>query len=46
MVIFPGGVPIWCDGFLIGAVGASGGTVEQDHACALAGVLAVGKPVR
>jgi uncharacterized protein GlcG (DUF336 family) len=46
MVIFPGGVPIWRDGLLIGAVGASGGAVEQDHACALAGVLAVGKPSR
>ena len=37
IVIFPGGVPIWCNGVLIGAVGASGGTVEQDHACASAG---------
>lgn len=46
MVIFPGGVPIWRDGILIGAVGASGGAVEQDHACALAGVLAIGKPAR
>jgi uncharacterized protein GlcG (DUF336 family) len=46
MVIFPGGVPIWKDGYLIGAVGASGGAVEQDHACALAGVLALGKPSR
>lgn len=46
MVIFPGGVPIWRDGNLIGAIGASGGAVEQDHACALAGVLALGKPTR
>ncbi len=46
MVIFPGGVPIWRDGMLAGAVGASGGAVEQDHACALAGVLALGKPDR
>jgi uncharacterized protein GlcG (DUF336 family) len=42
MVIFPGGIPIWKDGNLIGAVGASGGAVEQDHACALAGVLVLG----
>lgn len=42
MVIFPGGVPIWRDGRLIGAVGASGGLVTEDHACALAGVLALG----
>ncbi|HSB67111.1 MAG TPA: heme-binding protein [Anaerolineales bacterium] len=46
MVIFPGGIPIWRDGILIGAVGASGGAVEQDHACALAGVLALGKSSR
>lgn len=44
LVIFPGGVPVWRDGKLIGAVGASGGLVEQDHACALAGVSAIGKP--
>jgi len=44
MVIFPGGIPIWKDGNLIGAVGASGGSVEQDHACALAGVLVLGNP--
>ena len=41
MVIFPGGVPVWRDGKLIGAVGASGGTVEQDHLCATAGASAV-----
>ncbi len=41
MVIFPGGVPIWRDGKLIGAVGVSGGTVEQDQLCASAGVEAV-----
>jgi uncharacterized protein GlcG (DUF336 family) len=46
MVIFPGGVPIWKDGKLIGAVGASGGAVEQDHECAMAGVLALGKSSR
>lgn len=41
MVIFPGGVPVWRDGKLIGAVGVSGGTVEQDHLCAAAGEAAV-----
>jgi uncharacterized protein GlcG (DUF336 family) len=46
MVIFPGGVPVWRDGKLIGAVGASGGAVEEDHACAMAGALALGKPSR
>jgi uncharacterized protein GlcG (DUF336 family) len=41
MVVFPGGVPVWRDEKLIGAVGASGGTVEQDHLCATAGASAV-----
>jgi len=41
MVIFPGGVPVWRNGVLFGAVGASGGTVEQDHACATAGANAL-----
>ena len=41
MVIFPGGVPVWRNEKLIGAVGASGGTVEQDHACATAGESAI-----
>jgi uncharacterized protein GlcG (DUF336 family) len=41
MVIFPGGVPVWRDGQLVGAVGVSGGTVEQDHLCASAGEAAV-----
>jgi len=41
MVIFPGGIPIWQDGNLIGAVGVSGGTVEQDHECAMAGAAAL-----
>jgi uncharacterized protein GlcG (DUF336 family) len=38
MVIFPGGIPVWKNEQLIGAVGVSGGSVEQDHECALAGV--------
>jgi uncharacterized protein GlcG (DUF336 family) len=37
MVIFPGGIPIWRDGELIGAVGVSGGLVDEDEICALAG---------
>jgi uncharacterized protein GlcG (DUF336 family) len=37
VVIFGGGVPIKRDGAVIGAVGASGGTVEQDVAVAKAG---------
>jgi uncharacterized protein GlcG (DUF336 family) len=34
--IFGGGIPIKLDGVVIGAVGASGGSVEQDVAVARA----------
>jgi uncharacterized protein GlcG (DUF336 family) len=42
LVVFGGGVPIFADGFFIGAVGVSGGTVDQDIQIATAGVNAVG----
>ena len=35
-VIFPGGVPLHRDEKIVGGVGVSGGTVEQDEACAQA----------
>lgn len=35
-VVFGGGVPCWSDGRVVGAVGVSGGTVEQDIDCARA----------
>jgi uncharacterized protein GlcG (DUF336 family) len=38
VVIFGGGIPIRVDGVVIGAVGASGGSVEQDIAVAAAAV--------
>jgi uncharacterized protein GlcG (DUF336 family) len=38
VVIFGGGIPIKVDGVVIGAVGASGGSVEQDVAVARAAV--------
>jgi uncharacterized protein GlcG (DUF336 family) len=38
VVIFGGGIPIKRDGMVIGAVGASGGSVEQDVAVAKAAV--------
>lgn len=38
LVFFPGGMPLYKNGFLIGAVGASGGAVAQDVATAQAGV--------
>ena len=38
VVIFGGGIPVKVDGIVIGAVGASGGSVEQDVAVARAAV--------
>lgn len=38
VVIFGGGIPVKRDGVVIGAVGASGGSVEQDVAVARAAV--------
>jgi len=44
LITFPGGVPLKDrDGNVIGAVGASGSTVENDHAVATAGAEALGK---
>lgn len=42
MVIFGGGLPIVEDGELIGGIGVSGGSAEQDEACARAGLAAIG----
>jgi len=41
LVIFGGGVPILVDGALVGAVGCSGGSAEQDAEVASAGAAAV-----
>jgi uncharacterized protein GlcG (DUF336 family) len=41
LVIFGGGVPVTVDGTLVGAVGVSGGTAEQDREIAEAGASAV-----
>jgi len=38
----PGGVPIFVDGKIIGAAGASGVTGDQDEQCSKAGVAAAG----
>ena len=44
LITFPGGVPIAdSDGTIIGAIGVSGSTVENDHAVAEAGAQAVSK---
>lgn len=42
LVVFGGGVPIYVDGILIGGVGVSGGSVEQDLSVANAGIEALG----
>jgi uncharacterized protein GlcG (DUF336 family) len=42
LITFPGGVPIKAaDGTIIGAIGVSGSTVENDHAVAAAGAAVV-----
>ena len=38
----PGGFPLVIDGAVVGAVGASGGTPDQDQDVAQAGVAALG----
>ena len=43
LVIFGGGIPVKKGGVVVGAVGVSGGAVEEDIACAKAGMAALGK---
>jgi uncharacterized protein GlcG (DUF336 family) len=40
VVAFAGGIPLKSDDRVVGAIGVSGGTVEQDHEVAEAGVAA------
>jgi uncharacterized protein GlcG (DUF336 family) len=40
VMIFAGGIPIKQDGQVVGAIGISGGSGDQDHAVAQAGVAA------
>ena len=42
---FAGGVPVVVDGELVGAVGVSGASAEQDKECASAGARAVTHPI-
>lgn len=42
LITFPGGVPLKADdGAIVGAVGVSGSTVEDDHTVATAGAAAI-----
>ena len=40
-MIFAGGIPLKKDGKVVGAIGVSGGSGEQDHKVAEAGAKAV-----
>ena len=42
IVIFAGGIPLMRDGEVVGAIGVIGGTVDEDHEVAEAGVAAFG----
>ena len=42
IVVYAGGLPLYADGELVGAAGASGGTPEQDEACVKAAAIAAG----
>ncbi|GAB7389147.1 heme-binding protein [Bacillaceae bacterium] len=43
MVIFGGGLPIRMDGHLVGGIGVSGASAEEDEACAQAGIAVLQK---
>lgn len=43
LITFPGGIPLTEDGKVIGAIGVSGSTVEDDHAVAQAGAAALSR---
>jgi uncharacterized protein GlcG (DUF336 family) len=42
VALFSGGLPIVADGKIIGGIGVSGGSEEDDRACARAGLTALG----
>ena len=41
LITFPGGVPLKAGSEVVGAIGVSGSTVENDHAVAMAGAQAL-----
>jgi len=42
IVVYAGGVPLIADGSLVGGIGASGGAANEDEACVVAAVGALG----
>lgn len=42
IVVYAGGVPLYDGNRLVGGLGASGGTAEQDEECVTAAALALG----
>lgn len=42
IVAFPGGLPIFANGEIVGGIGVSGASAEQDQICAQAGIDAIG----
>lgn len=42
VILFGGGMPIQIEGRVIGAIGVSGGSEDDDRACAAAGIKALG----
>jgi len=42
IVVYAGGTPLLVDGELVGAIGASGGTAQEDEDCVLAAAAALG----
>jgi uncharacterized protein GlcG (DUF336 family) len=41
LITFPGGLPLLVDGVIVGAIGVSGSTVDDDHTVAAAGAAAL-----
>lgn len=41
-VVFPGGVPVFADGALVGGLGVSGAASDTDEKCAIGAVLSAG----
>jgi uncharacterized protein GlcG (DUF336 family) len=42
LVTLAGGMPVFAEGHLLAAIGVSGGSEDQDVACAAAGLTAIG----